>query len=348
MRKRHHRRPSVLNTLQARRNPAAIENEMTDIERMSVEDSLQILYPTVPSRIPNASHAGNPSFTSHTSQSANNGTSSGFPTHTSSYLIAKPPPDSVSAPAIEGCITPHHDTLTPAFGRHRRHDSGFAPAVIRSAPAPVSETTTPSDLAQTFISSYQIRSAQIRPEVLELMANNNSAFQQEHSHMTAARAAENLLIDASMRSVVESSFAAIEPYAAELNHTLARTDLRIGCTPPSLVTERTGARTDQETSYYRARISSKSFSIVIRGDSTTVNFYMLPVSVVMALSKSEDQFEPLMSFTATAHGAILDWQVEGKPLTSERQERYCLLLFNHLLEQTREHLVQQSAGLRRA
>jgi hypothetical protein len=331
MRKRNHRHPSVLNTLQAWRNPAAIENEMTDVERMSVEDSLQILYPTRASRIP------------HASRVSNNATGS------SSAIVARASDkDLLSNPALEGCITPHDAPLTPAFGGHRRHDVGFTPAVLGTEPVTVSETTTPADLAQTFISSYQIRSAQIRPEVLELMANNNSAFLEDQERITAARAAENLLIDASMRTVVESSFAAIEPYAAELNHKLARTDMRIACTPPSLVTERTGARTDEETSYYRARISSKSFSIVIRGDSTTVNFYMLPVSVVMALSKSEDQFEPLMSFTATAHGAILDWEVEGKPLTAERRERYCLLLFNHLLEQTREHLINQSAGLRRA
>jgi hypothetical protein len=329
MRKRNHRSLPVPNPLQAWRTPAAIENEMTEIERMSVEDSLQILYPTVASRIPNASRL------------PNNGAapSSALPARAS---------DLGSAPALEGCITPHDAPLTPAFGRHKRHDSGFSPAVYKYAPAPVSEATTPADLAQTFISSYQIRSAQIRPEVLDLMANNNSAFQQEQERITAARAAEDLIIDASMRTIVESSFAAIEPYAAELNHKLARTDMRIGCTPPALVSERTGARSDEETSYYRARISSKSFSIVIRGDSTTVNFYLLPVSVIMALSKSEDQFAPLMSFTATAHGAILDWQVEGKPLTAERQERYCLLLFNHLLEQTREHLINQSASLRRA
>jgi hypothetical protein len=275
---------------------------------MSVEDSLQILYPTVSARV--HSHRQTSYAPSHTTQ---------------------------DRPTIEGCITPHAAPRTANFRTH----SVSLPTIDAH--------TTPADLAQSFISIYQTRSAQINPEVLDLMANKNTEFLANQQRLKAARATEEQIIDASMRTVVETSFAAIEPYAAELNHKLARTEMRIACTAPDMVTEHTGnVNSRVETSYYRARISSKSFSIVIRGSGTTVNFYMLPVSLVMALSKSEDQFKPLMSFTATAHGAYLDWQVEGKPLTAERQERFCLLLFNHLLEQTREHLTDQSSRLLRA
>ena len=60
----------------------------------------------------------------------------------------------------------------------------------------------------------------------------------------------------------------------------------------------------------------------------------------MGLSRVESQHPPIMSFNGRANPRteFNEWEVEGKPLTSERLERYCLLLFNHLVEETRNDL----------
>jgi hypothetical protein len=79
-------------------------------------------------------------------------------------------------------------------------------------------------------------------------------------------------------------------------------------------------------------------SLVVRGAGSKIEFFVLPTSQVMGLSLAEDRIKPLMQFTATANGAFIDWQVEGKPLNSDRLERYCVLLFNYLLDETKTEM----------
>jgi hypothetical protein len=63
----------------------------------------------------------------------------------------------------------------------------------------------------------------------------------------------------------------------------------------------------------------------------------------MGLSKTEDQHEPLMSFTCEVKNGQYNWEVEEKPLTEERLERYTLLIFEHLMDLTREELLRRPA-----
>jgi hypothetical protein len=77
----------------------------------------------------------------------------------------------------------------------------------------------------------------------------------------------------------------------------------------------------------------------VRGQHNKVDFFVLPVEQVMALTHVESQHVPLMTFSGEHNGVgLIDWQVEGKPLTSDRLERYCLHLFDHLIEQTRDEI----------
>lgn len=188
------------------------------------------------------------------------------------------------------------------------------------------------NVARTFLNN--LKKDKLKPEVLNLISSNDE-FAQECKKNTE-KLAEQQAQTSAMQSIVDKSFAAIEPYIDEVNQVLEQFELKVASTPPGWVTEENGAN-GSKTTYYRARISTTRLSIVVRGANGIVDFYMLPSSQVIGLSRVENAHLPLMQFEAG--GGVDSWAVEGKPLTDERLERYCLLLFKHLLEETKSEML---------
>lgn len=233
-----------------------------------------------------------------------------------------------------------HNFHAASEDRHSRAETPLEvlyPSVVQETPPLAATFESAYQLAQRFISN--IRKRTVNKDVLELIARDSTAFIEEYRQMATSRQAEERALEASMQSIVDRSFAAVEPYIEELNSKLGRSELHVSCTPPEWVSEEYGPGHNRERrSYYRARICTGRLSIVLRGARDRVDFYVLPVSLIMGLSKVEDHYGPLMSFQAAPRGAFMDWEVEGKALTRERLERYCLLLFNFLLEETKTDL----------
>jgi hypothetical protein len=143
-------------------------------------------------------------------------------------------------------------------------------------------------------------------------------------------------VRSSMIAVVNQTFTVMQSCAEELNDVLGPTELWISCTAPTSVTE------SETISTFRGRISSNLVSIVIRGQNDRVDFLMMPADRVIGLSIAEKQYPPLMTFILGASGTKFSWQVEGKPLTEERLERYCVELFRFFVEETRAALKDRS------
>ncbi len=192
-------------------------------------------------------------------------------------------------------------------------------------------------LAQKFISN--LRKDTINHDVFDLISRDGDAFLDQYRKKTESKSVEQSSRQTSMQAIVDKAFGVIEPYIGELNHSLASTELRVACTSPEWVTENLrNSSTSDRKSFYRARISTSRLSIVIRGSEGRIEFFVLPASMVMGLSKVEDRHSPLMCFEVVNPGISPEWEVEGKPLTNERMERYCLLMFNYLLEETKFEL----------
>jgi hypothetical protein len=83
-------------------------------------------------------------------------------------------------------------------------------------------------------------------------------------------------------------------------------------------------------------------SLVLRGSDDRVEFYVLPVDQVMRMSAVEDQYGALMVYNAKVFNGKVEWEVEGKPLTDERFERYCLLMFEYFVKESQEELMRAS------
>ncbi|MBX9696436.1 MAG: hypothetical protein K2Z81_28875, partial [Cyanobacteria bacterium] len=148
------------------------------------------------------------------------------------------------------------------------------------------------------------------------------------------------------KKMVDRVYKLYEPYAVELDHIIGPGGFKIACTPPDDSSETINGewpfRPPQILSYYRARFCTSRISVVVRAHENKVEFFLLPVEVTMMMSKAEDDYGPLMSFEANESAGIVHWTVENKPLTDERFERYCLLLFEYFVREHQRLLMQVS------
>lgn len=230
---------------------------------------------------------------------------------------------------------PRH-RMSPAQQNSPAQEAALA-VLYPPMPEPSSPGTLQSayQLAQKLISN--LRKSTIDNDVLTLMSREDETFFSEYQQMARARQAEEKTLQQSMHAIVDRSFGCIEPYIDELNSNAVAGEVTLAFTPPQRVTEQFGSNGERK-SFYRARVSTSKLSIVIRGGINIVEFFVLPAPLVMGFSTVEDRYEPLMKFTATGPIDAIEWEVEGKSLTTERLERYCLLLLNYLLEETRAEL----------
>jgi hypothetical protein len=206
----------------------------------------------------------------------------------------------------------------------------------------LSQSTT-LDLAREILGNYKVRVQNVRMEFLQNITKDSLNFLAGQKLQERQRLSLDDVIAESMKSVVDEVYTTLEPYLSEFNKAVACTQLSVSSTSPALVKEVLSfdslRRPVHTVSSYRCRISTCRLSIVVRGQHNKVDFFVLPVEQVMALTNVESQHVPLMTFSGEDNGiGLIDWQVEGKPLTSDRLERYCLHLFDYLIEQTRDEL----------
>ena len=207
-------------------------------------------------------------------------------------------------------------------------------------------TRVQAELAQQILGNYAETVAPVRREFLDHLTSASHDFLHSRSQPPAP-AFEPSSLSTSMSALVDKIFSTLEPYIHELNHSFRTTDLSVTFTPPAVVNENFGYDTMRRpavvVSSYRCRISTTRLALVIRGKEDRIDFFLLPVETVMGLSRIEDEHNPLMTFTAEARNGLISWQVEDKPLTEERLEKYILLIFEHLMDLTREELLQRPA-----
>ena len=204
-----------------------------------------------------------------------------------------------------------------------------------------------AELAQQILGNYAETVAPVRREVLANITSASSDFLAGRGKAAESAVAAPSSMSTSMTALVDRIFSILEPYVHELNQTFRATDLSITFTPPSVVNENLGydalRRPSLVLSSYRCRISTSRLALVIRGREDHVDFFLLPVESVMGLSKVEDEHQPIMTFSAYAQSGVVYWEVEKKPLTEERMERFILMTFEHLMDLTREELLRRPA-----
>jgi hypothetical protein len=141
-------------------------------------------------------------------------------------------------------------------------------------------------------------------------------------------------------TLIEQSFDLLRAYAWEFNGFLAYPELHVTATKPAEVTEVLRYSIFREplttTSKLRARLSTRFYSLILRGQQNSVEFILMPACKVIGLTGAENVYEPMAAFSPVIDESSVYWQVEGQLLSNDRLEAICRRAFSNLIEMSKE------------
>ena len=225
------------------------------------------------------------------------------------------------------------------------------------------------DLKQTIIDNYRSQSQNVRPDYLAYLTQKSLAYSDRVSQTEISAEQARGAIDQGTMALVDRIFALLEPYTQEINRINRVKELHLSCVAPTRSCEAIEIdrqrQPSKSTCYYRSRFSTSKLSLVVRGLQGKIEFFIFAADRVMGLSNEEACHQPLMVFEAeiglsgnlegnrernserNTHISTesnfqsqpqISWNVEGKPLSADRFERYTLLALEHLIDRSHEEL----------
>lgn len=180
------------------------------------------------------------------------------------------------------------------------------------------------------------------------IAKDSIAFLSRLRSRQDMAAKQQMLCNQSMTELLTLMFELIKSYSYDYNNAVGYGPLHIAITHPQTVTE--VLRYDRQrnplesVTYFRARISTSSHSLVLRGQEDGIVFFILPVARALGLTKQETNYEPATLLRINAKDNMVHWETKlGTPLTPSQVESICMALFQWLIEETKAHIDGQSA-----
>jgi len=139
--------------------------------------------------------------------------------------------------------------------------------------------------------------------------------------------------------LIDKIFGLLQRFMYEFNKVAAGTDLHVSGTISGDVTEVTRYnkfREAEETqTYFRARFSTRLYSLVLRGREQSVDIFLLPVNRTMALSSGEREFKPLATIQVKISEDGMMWRMADSNPPVDSLENLCMWLFSQLIERTK-------------
>jgi hypothetical protein len=199
-------------------------------------------------------------------------------------------------------------------------------------------------LSEDIIKRFQKKLPEGFVEFLNRMQRDSLAFVAEQTGMQLSEAQRLAAFNQSGCRLIRRIYDALDLCAIQLNGVLGFSGLHIASTAPKHVCEVTRysrTREPLETiTYYRARLATPSWTLVMRAREEHVEFFMLPVSKVMGFSRVENAYGPMVTLTATMEGNDVVWEIDQKTLTPERERELCMVLLRRLIELSKESIKQ--------
>lgn len=206
------------------------------------------------------------------------------------------------------------------------------------------DKTAPSrQLKDQILTAYQNQPSEDARLFVNKVRDQSLSFLAERRGVRMQQMQKLAKLNESMTVVVRRIFDVLECFSLELNCYMGCTELQTSLTRPQHVREITKfskARQPLETiTYFRSRLATPSWSLVLRGKDDKIELFLIPVGKVMGLSKSEASYEPLFTLEAEIRdGEEVVWSINKKPLTEMREHELCMDLFTRLIDTTKHQL----------
>lgn len=140
--------------------------------------------------------------------------------------------------------------------------------------------------------------------------------------------------------LVDKIYGLLQRYAFEFNQIAGGTELHVSGTISGDVTEATKInrmREIEETeTFFRARFSTRLFSLVVRGKDDHIDFYLLPTTRVMAQSSVENEYKPISTLQVRITEQGMMWRMADAVPPVDSLDKLCMWLFTTLIEETKE------------
>ena len=243
-----------------------------------------------------------------------------------------------------------HITKEPFFDRQWGNNAAFKKTIDRAdytQETPDGTAEINEQILVLYKAKPQTKASEERGEFLNQMASDSMNFIKEQRTKMEKAHREETLCQASMAAMIEHVFEILKAYSYELNSALGYGPLHVAGTSPQPVTEVVKfnklRQAEETVTYYRARLSTPSFSLVLRGDKKGIQFYLIPVERALGLSQTEKHFHTIAKLNTRLVGNHVFWELEdGKSLTPSMVEFTCMELFQKLIEETKIQVRQQN------
>lgn len=142
-----------------------------------------------------------------------------------------------------------------------------------------------------------------------------------------------------IETLIDKIFGLLQRYAFEFNQIARGTDLQVSGTISGDVTEVTRYnkfREAEETkTYFRARMTTRFYGLVMRGADSSVDFYVIPINLIMALSATEREYSPVASAQVKITEQGMMWRMRDGIPPVETLDELCMWLFDKLIQESK-------------
>ncbi len=181
--------------------------------------------------------------------------------------------------------------------------------------------------------------------LLEDLANETLQFLQEEEKHAQQRAKEVMLKSNAIHAYIGKIVETLSPYAGLVNTAVGHTELYTVLTGPEMIVEQIklpGAHDSFEyRKDYRARFSTRTWSLLFRGVEGRLDIFLLPVDKVMRLTKVESFYKPVARIFAEVQGSKVIWTLDGEEKDATERMAFILQLFHQLLDRTKTQMFRE-------
>jgi hypothetical protein len=208
----------------------------------------------------------------------------------------------------------------------------------------VSKSAPTIQLRDQILNAYQNQPKEEHRDFVNRLREQSLSFLAERRGLQLQQMERLASLNESMTCLLRNIFDVIECFSMELNCYVGCTELQTSATRPQHVLEimkySLSRQPLEAVTYFRARLASPSWSLVVRGKDGRIEMFLIPVGRVMGLSKSEAAYQPLAVLEATLDETTnaVSWSFEGRPLSSQCMQELCKQMFASLIETTQYQL----------
>jgi hypothetical protein len=182
--------------------------------------------------------------------------------------------------------------------------------------------------------------ASMRNTWLHCLKYESLQFLENHTGGRLEQLRQEQLNKQALEVMVDRLFACLQGFAYEFNKVAVGTDLHVSGTMSGDVKEVLNYNKYREAektqTYFRARLSTRFYTLIIRGGENLIDCFVMPVNHAMALSKVEKEYNPLATIEIKVNDEGIVWRSLVDESSFNSLEDLCAWLFQRLIDQTRK------------